>query len=272
MATAIDVVIPAHEKDRDLLDLTLRAALSHLSPVRRIYVVSQRPVDYADERAVWSPEPANGQLPTLDRLRALWSARCPQMSYRASWVYQQLLKLGAGSYIDDLSGSYLVLDADVIFLRSVSFASTARVRFPYSRATETHRPYHDAHLRLLGADAMTSQSMVAHHMLFDRALLAELYGEIEARHQMPWYDAFLDAVDYSCLSPISEMNLYGWWMLERHPELAHHRQVRWRDVAVVPTALERGLLARRWDFVAAHAWMRKSHWRWGLEVAAGIAD
>jgi hypothetical protein len=268
--TAIDVVLPVHEKDRAVLARTLRAALAHLSPVRRIYVVSQQTVHWPDARVMWSPEPADGQLPTLDRLHALWSSRCPKLAFRASWLYQQLLKLGAGSYIDDLSQSYLVLDADVIFLRSVSFAPSTGVRFPYSLATENHGPYHDAHRRLLGAEATTGQSMIAHHMLFDRALLAELHGEIEARHKTPWYEAFLAAVDYSCASPISEMNLYGWWMLERHPELACQRQVRWRDVQVVPTALERVALARRWDFVAAHAWMRKPRWRRCVEVAAGV--
>ncbi len=43
-----------------------------------------------------------------------WSAHRSDSS-RGSWVYQQILKLGAGAYIDGLSSSYLVIDSDVIF-------------------------------------------------------------------------------------------------------------------------------------------------------------
>ena len=270
--TAIDVVLPVHEKDRDVLPLSLRGTLKHVRPVRRICVVSRRPVHWPDERVVWIPEPTDGQLPTLDQLRALWSSRYPAMLHRASWVYQQLLKLGAGSYIEDLSPSYLVVDADVLFLRDVSFSLPAGVRFPYSRATESWAPYHDAYRRLLGVDATSTHSMVTHHMLFDRALIAELQGEIEARHQSRWHEAYLVVLDYSCLSPISVFNTYGWWMLDRHPELSRHRQLLWRDVPVVPTALARASLARRFDFVAAHLWMRQPRWRHYLEVVAGIAN
>jgi hypothetical protein len=260
-----------HEKDRDVLALTLDGALKHLRHVQRIWVVSRRPIHSPDPRVVWSPEPSDGQLPSLDQLEDLWQSRNPRLTRRASWVYQQLLKLGAGAYIDGLSESYLALDADVIFLRPISFSLGDRVRFPYSRAAENNPPYRDAYRRLLGYDATTDFSLIAHHMLFDRALLGELWREIEKRHQTPWYDAFVEAVDYSCASPISEMDLYGWWVLEHHPELAVHRQVHWHDVSAVPTALGRFVLARRWDFVAAHAWMRKPRWRRGLEVGRSAA-
>jgi len=125
--TAIDVVLPVHEKDRDVLPLSLRGTLKHVRPVRRICVVSRRPVHWPDERVVWIPEPTDGQLPTLDQLRALWSSRYPAMLHRASWVYQQLLKLGAGSYIEDLSPSYLVVDADVLFLHLNAYKAFEKV-------------------------------------------------------------------------------------------------------------------------------------------------
>ena len=96
-------------------------------------------------------------------------------------------------------------------------------------------------------------------MLYDVALLAELRAELEERHGRPWYWAYVDVgVDKAEASSISEMDIYGWWLLERHPELARLRQLVWRDVRVVPGMLGRALAAGDVDFVAAHAWLRQS--------------
>jgi hypothetical protein len=171
------------------------------------------------------------------------------------------------SYIEGLSASYLVIDADVIFLRPVSFEPEDPVRFTYSRAFEYHEPYREAHRRLFGQAPSTGHSLVAHHMLYDRALLAEFTAEIERRHGKPWHEAYLDAVDYSELSSISEMESYGWWVLDRHPELARNRQLIWRDVHVVPGPIGRALVGRDLHFVAAHLWMRQPRWcRFGVGV------
>jgi hypothetical protein len=253
---AVDVVIPAHEKDFPVLRMAVRAALRHVAPVRHLYVVSARPFESPDDRVRWLPEPELPRLPSLLEVRERWAADNPATANRAAWVYQQLLKLGAGSYIDDLAPSYLVIDADVIFLRPVSFDPDALGRFPFSRAIEDHPAYREAWRRLLGTPPSTGFSLVAHHMLFDRRLMAELHAEIEQRHDEPWYWAYIDAVDKHEESSISEWGTYGWWVLERHPELAALRQLSWRDVRVAPGILGRAALAPDYDFVAAHAWYR----------------
>lgn len=255
---AVDVVIPAHEKDFPLLRMAVRAVLRHLSTVRRVHVVSAQPFDSGSDRVRWIPEPALPQLPTLPDVRARWAEENQETAARAPWVYQQLLKLGAGSYIDDLSSSYLVVDADVIFLRPVSFDPDLVGRFPFSRAFEHHPPYRDAYARLLGARPGTGFSLTAHHMLYDRVLMSELHSELEQRHGVPWYWAYVDGVDKSEVSSISEMDIYGWWVLGRHPELGKVRQLHWRDVRVPPGILGRATLAPDFDFVAAHAWYRQS--------------
>jgi hypothetical protein len=263
----IDVVIPAHEKDFEVLGHAVRAVLRHVSPVRRVVVVSAQPFRWPSSDVVWVPEP-DAPFPTLAELHARWEERCPDRPNRGSWVYQQLLKLGAGEYIADLSPSYLVIDSDVIFLRPVSFDPVALTRFPWSHAFEYHPAYREAYVRLFGEAPPIGRSLTAHHMLYDRALMGELFDELRERHGTSWADAYADVgVDYGEFSAISEMDIYGWWVISRHPELARNRQLVWRDVRTIPTLLGRAQMAADFDFVAAHAWARVSrHERYGGAV------
>jgi hypothetical protein len=258
--TSIDIVIPAHEKDFAVLRHAIRGVLRHVSPIGTIYVVSRQRFGWRSGPVEWVREPSGPGLPSLDEVRGRWSAQRGDPS-RAAWIYQQILKLGAGAYIDGLSPSYLVIDSDVIFLRDVSFAPEGGTRFPYSCAFEYHEQYREAYRRLLGETPSTGHSLTAHHMLYDRELLSEMMRDIEQRHRKPWPEAYLDAVDYGEDSSISEMDIYGWWVLDRHPALSERRQLVWRDTHVVPGVLGRAMLARDCHFVAAHAWMRQPRWR-----------
>jgi hypothetical protein len=111
-------------------------------------------------------------------------------------------------------------------------------------------------------------------MLYDRAFLSEMFDEIEQRHGKPWYWAYMDAADKSEESSISEMDVYGPWVVARHPRDARRRQLHWRDVRVVPGPLGRAMYAPDYDFVAAHAWYRQQrverHGTYPLRVAAEL--
>ena len=269
--TAIDIVIPAHVKDFAVLRHSVRGVLRYLRPIGRVFIVSREPFQCPDARVVWVPESAAElTLPSLAAVQAKWTARRADGA-RAAWIYQQLLKLGAPNYIDSLSPAYLVVDSDVVFLRDVSLVSDPPIRFPYSHAYEHHEAYRDAYQRLFGNSPSTGHSLTGHHMLYDQALLHDMMREIEDRHGTSWTDAYIDAVDYRQDSSISEMDVYGWWVLERHPELAARRQLLWRDTAVVPGPVGRAMYARDYDFVAAHAWMRASRWRRAAATFAHMA-
>jgi hypothetical protein len=267
----IDVVIPAHEKDFGALDRSVRGVLRHVAPVRRVVVVSAAEFAMRDARVSWVPEPSPPALPRLADVRTAWTARNPELASRGAWIYQQLLKLGAGAYVPDLSSSYLVVDSDVIFLRPVSFDPEELGRFPYSLAYEFHHPYHQAFERLIGEAPPIGHSLTAHHMLYDRALMNELFAELEERHGKPWHAAYIDASDPKEASSISEMDIYGLWVLARHPELSRRRQLAWRDVRTMPTAVGRALHGVDYDFVAAHAWARQRRSERAVGVGARFA-
>jgi hypothetical protein len=269
-----DVLIPAHHKDFGVLRHAVRATLRHVSPVRRILVVSDQHFDGGSDRVSWIDEQSLAGVPSLDDVRARWAAQAPQSAARAPWVWQQLLKLGAKDYVADLSDQYLVIDSDVVFLRPVSFKPEPGKRFPYSLAYEYNAPYRDAYERLFGrSPAPPGHSLTAHHMLYDVALMDEMFDEIEQRHGKPWHEAYVDAVDFDQASSISEMDIYGWWVRDRHPELAYRRQLVWRDVRLVPGVLGRAMFAADFDFVAAHAWARQTRReRFGAGIARIAAE
>jgi hypothetical protein len=228
-----------------------------------VLVVAATSSEYRDDRVRWLPEP--DELPALGDVR-----RRAANEQRAPWLYQQLLKLGADRFVPDLTSSYLVVDSDVIFLRPVSFDPDTEGRFPYSRALEFHLPYRDAYERLFRKAPGAGFSLTAHHMLFDRAWLDEMRQQIEELHAKPWHDAFVDAAGTDTHSPISEWNIYGWWVLDHHPEASRHRQLQWSDVRGAPGLLERAALAAHFDYVAAHAWAREPRPRRYVTGAARI--
>ena len=254
----LDVVIPAHEKDFGVLRYAVRSVLRHVDSVGRVIVVAARPFEFPSDRVVWVAEPTRPGFPSLVDVRERLGGEASSAFARAGWLYQQLLKLGAGDYLDGLSSPYLVVDADVVFLRPVSFALPAGRRFVYSFAYEYHEPYRVAYERLFGQAPGTGQSLTAHHMLYDNGLLAEMRAEIEHRQSRPWHEAYVDAADPREASAISEMDIYGWWTLERYPGLAERRQLAWRDVRVIPHVLGRAVYAADFDFVAAHLWHREN--------------
>lgn len=248
----IDVVVPAHPKDFDVLRLSIRSMLRHLVSIQRIIVVAPEAFAFDDPRVAWMPEPAPPAMPTLEDVRS----RRPELGSRAPWIYQQLLKLGAPSYIPDLAERFLAIDADVVFLRRVAFDPELG-RFPYSRATELNPPYLDAYTKLTGEPAQAGYSFVAHHMLFDQQFLEELLKIVAGRHGVPWFWAIVDAANPCEASSIGEWDLYGHWVLSHHPGDAVHRQLFWKDARTVPGPWARAALGMDYDFVAAHNYARE---------------
>jgi hypothetical protein len=267
----IDAVVPAHPKDFDVLRLAVRSLLRHVVPLRRVVVVSSQPFSYRDERVVSVPEPALPTFPSLAEVRA----RRPELGDRVGWIYQQLLKLGAPEYVPHLSERFLAMDADVIFLRRVSFGPELP-RFPYSRATELNRPYLDAYRRLTGETAVEGHSFVAHHMLFDQSILAGLVAAIASRHDLPWYWSYTDTADPEQASSVGEWDIYGQWALAHHFGESVHRQVFWKDTRTVPGVLARAALGLEFDFVAAHNYARESRggraWHIAKRVVAEVVS
>ncbi|MDR3550953.1 MAG: DUF6492 family protein [Candidatus Babeliales bacterium] len=187
----IDVVIPCHEKDVRTLELVIDAIRKNVDAVRRIIVVSSRPLC---DKAEWFDE-ARYPFTKSDVALAVFNGKkkpttlyCKKKGNRITWVYQQLLKLYTPFVIPEISSDVLVVDADTIFFKKVTFIDDQGCAL-FNIADQFHQPYFDHMARLLPGlgRAYKEYSGICHHMLLQRPILEDLFKAIQLRHKVdPW--------------------------------------------------------------------------------------
>ncbi len=130
---------------------------------------------------------------------------------RINWIFQQLLKFYAPFVIPGLSPNVLILDSDVIFLKKVRFISEKGEPF-FIPGKERHPPYFEHAARLLPGlyRVKPTLSGVAHHMLFQKCVLEDLFSLIEQRHQTDVWRAICRCIDRKEIygSCMSEYEIY----------------------------------------------------------------
>lgn len=250
----IDFVIPAHPKDFESLALAVAGLKANVSCVGRIFIVADSDPGIEGTtfiyRGIGSDYHNHVNIETIE---AIWQEKNPELAWRAGWIYQQLVKLLASRVIADLSKAYVIMDADAIFVSDVVFDPD---RFFYSWATEYHLPYLEPTKQLLGIDQTIGFSTTAHHMICTRAKMEEMLSSIEARFGCSFVEAVLSVIDYHQISNLNEQDLWANFMLTQHPDLCHHRQLKWVDLDFIPDAAYLAQSAQNLDFVTCHAWMR----------------
>lgn len=248
----VDVVIPAAPKDFAVLGRTLESLANLSHPVHEVFVVADRRSEIeelcgrhgcslVEETSVlgFGAEHIDGVIAGEDR---------------RGWLLQQLIKLAA----DQLATTerFLVIDADTVLLRPHVF--THRKATAFYQSPEWNPPYLRAFERLFGHRPPGRLSFTAHMMLFECRMLAEMRSEMEERLGRSWHAAFLDAARRGkTISPIAEYELYGNWMLARHPERVflksfHNRTLPRSELAPVDVLTERW--GRRYDSVSFHSY------------------
>ena len=168
-----DVVIPVGPEDWDVAPVAAASIRRFVEGAGDIFIVADQDprlpdVGFVPEDTL--PFDLESVVETLGTKR------------RAGWYYQQLIKLHFGTARPNGSKRYLVVDADVVFLRPTSFALGTRTTF--NVGVEYHREYF-RHMRRLHPSLyrMTNLSGVTHCMLFDRGLLSELFELVESFHE-----------------------------------------------------------------------------------------
>lgn len=249
----LDVVIPAHEKDIDTLDMCIERIRKNVRPIRNITVVSAyRLTDQAD----WFPE-SQYEFSIHQVMLELSDCIDQHGPDRARWYYQQLLTLYAPVTIPGLTSGVLLVDADVLFLRPISFLRSGRPQHTLGRGW---RRSFDAHLsRLLPSMGgyQLDQSGVCHHMLMERHVVRHLIQEIEDAHPgLAAWQAFLRCVDVDDYSKFgaSEYDTYFHFVQAYHHTHVDFRWLRWADSDDLDDIHkhEQDML----HFVAYHKWRR----------------
>lgn len=200
-AQPLTVVVPAVEKDAELLDHCLRSIRESLvHPISDLWVVA----------------------PESDRVRAIATAhkarfvpedvilpRPARELKTRGWVLQQLIKFNAANHV--ATPDYLVLDADTIFLRPQTFFRSGKTVLRYS---DQYELLYNRSLELVfGHRRRFPVSFVTHHMLFNRDKVKQLLAFLESRFKKTWWEAILHEVDQGHLISFSEYELYGHFIM-----------------------------------------------------------
>lgn len=208
----IDILIPAIEKDLGTLPYVVDALRKHVRhPIGQVLIVAPRKkrivelcrvkgCRFVDEDTV---------LP-ITKKNIHYSSKTWE---RSGWLYQQLLKLGSAKFCK--SDYYLVVDADTVLIRPHVFRTGGKTVF-YCRSW-SQPEYFVTYRKLMGKKAAGPSSFVTHYMLFEKAKVAELKREIEARHKMSWYKAIIKSINRQKQFGFSEFETYGNFLYSKAP-------------------------------------------------------
>ena len=207
-ARPLTVMIPLAAKDLDNAARAVASLRRHLlHPVREIVVAGEDDdtirafcasagVRYINENEVLPAE-------VLDLVDYFQSKRI------GGWVRQQMLKFMAFDYLE--GDDILVFDADTFLVHDLSFfAGDRQLLF---LADEYWNMHHESTIALLGPIPRHPRSFIAHFMLFQRDLMADMARAVQARCGCDMMDAIIAWLKSEHPTPppppLAEYELYG---------------------------------------------------------------
>ena len=259
-AEPLDVVIPCSPKDLETLELCIQSVRRYAENIRRIIVISK---DRLTNSAEWFPEsqfPFSKEM-IAQEIFAGETGRAEEFlaapNTRIGWIYQQFLKFYAPFTIPGISSNVLIVDSDVIFLQPVSFITKKGAPL-FTPATEYADSYFEHAARLLPGlqRVYRAHSGIAHHMLFQRPILEDLFTLIRQTHGAEPWRAICRCIQqeaaYHCC--MSEYEIYLNFVLLRTDQGAI-RPLCWKNIRGFDDADR----CRRegCSYIASHSWMRE---------------
>lgn len=174
---------------------------------------------------------------------------------RSGWILQQLFKFYSPLIVPDISPNVLVLDADTIFLKPVSFLNPLNGAY-FTESGELHEPYFRHAERLIpGFQKVLTHSAVAHHMLLQKPAVLDLFAYTEAFHKKPFWQTYCDCIDPKMRfgSPCSEYEIYANFVCLRSAQF-EVRSLKWRNSREPDNLTQYRDIG--YDFISCHAYLR----------------
>lgn len=215
-----DVIIPYHKKDSKVIQECIRSCKKYIKEIRNIYIITNDQFSFHEEQGVFltSQDKFFGSKPTISYIKNYWDEENKLLSYRAGWIFQQFIKMGASYSIEGITDNYFVVDADVILLRPIEFLKNNGQTLMLE-GEKVHEPYLTCYKKLVDLDpCFPPKSFVNPVVLLNKNIMTELLDHIEKLHDMPWYDAILKNMDLYELSPFSEFQTYGEYVFNKYPD------------------------------------------------------
>lgn len=194
----IDVIIPAHKKDIETLDLCIDGIRKNVKDVRRIIVISKEKL--IDNAEFYCEEDFPFSFKDVGNIIGF---------HRKTFnYYGGLIQTTSALTVPDLERDVLICDADTIFLKETEFIDEDDVAlFNASYDIPAHvysHPYLEHMEKLIpGLTKQTKYSGICHHILIQKDILQEMFNRVEEIHNMPFWKADISVTlqDYKSLNP-----------------------------------------------------------------------
>lgn len=232
----IDVVIPCAPKDVLTLEKCIEGIQKNGKNIRRIIVVSKEKLTssaewFSEELFPFSKKDVALEIFKGNEREAQAFIDSPKT--RIGWIFQQLLKFYIPFVIPDISRNVLILDSDVIFLNPVTFVNEKGIA-SFIPATEYVKEYFDHASKFLPGlrRVQMGKSGIAHHMLFQKEVLEDLFHLVETYHQKDLWKAMCFCIDMNELykSSMSEYEIY-FNFIQLRTNQWHLSNARWMQIS-----------------------------------------
>jgi hypothetical protein len=251
---SFDIVIPLAPKESKNINKQIEYTKKNVVGYRNIYIITNNVDNLEIEGCKIIDE---NVFPFKMSDIACYFATYNGKNNRNGWYLQQLLKLYASLIIDELLDNYLVIDADVFFLKPQEFFINEKYVFTIS--DEIHEPYFKHMNRLHPSfTKKIDNSGISHHMIFNRQIVKEMINLVEDYHKRPFWVMFIALVDEHKKHNInvdesgaSEYEIYLNYMISNHKDKIITRKLNWCNKPRYYNVEE----ICDYDYVSVCAWM-----------------
>jgi len=223
-----DIVIPLGPNDVDIIEKQIQYTKKNIIGFRNIYIVT-----YNTNIQIDGCITIDENIFQFKEFIKNYFAQYNGKNNRNGWYFQQLIKLYAGKFIENILDNYLIVDADVFFLKPTQFIENNKPIFTVG--DEHHIPYFK-HMNILhnSFQKYCQNSGITHHMMFNKYYLNEMFKLVEDLHSKPFWQVFILSVDEHTKhalsaneSGASEYELYFNYMYAYHINDIIVRKLTW---------------------------------------------
>lgn len=144
---------------------------------------------------------------------------------RFGWYFQQFLKIEALEKSD--ADVTIIWDADCVPVSKINLLSDDG--FPkYLRATEFHQDYFACVEKLLGLSRKQNFSFIVPGFPMPKGWIKNFLEDIQKYNNgLKWYEALIQAIDFSQMSGFSEFETMGTWVFHNHLDEIIAAEYKW---------------------------------------------
>lgn len=249
-----DIAIIHGPSDDDILPHTVTQIRKNVKDYRNIYIISHdASIDLFDEDIFQGTKIIDE---TVFPFKISDVNKYIQTPKRNGWYIQQLLKLYASFVIEEMLDDYVVIDADTLFLKEISFKSGDKYMF--NLGDEYHIPYFEHMKRMHPSfEKMIRFSGISHHMIFNRKIVSEMMALVERHHNLPFWEVFLNEVvpEQRHGSGASEYEMYFNYILRNHKDKVIPRKIRFENTGLPVEYVLANMVNTDIYYASLHGWI-----------------